>query len=159
MSRGQMLHGQMSPWQLECVLHVHRNLPLKFRQNQLSNSWDITNIEFLWWWVVQSHFIVKPNLVLRLVWGFDNKTILAVPGYSLTTSPATTAKHKIATPKNGQGGLERDLLLRFFGALISTFRKYVFWFQRSIYEIHKLRWKKQKSGGGGRGEVRKKIAM
>ena len=25
--------------------------------------------------VVQSHFIVKPNLVLRLGWGFDNKMI------------------------------------------------------------------------------------
>ena len=23
--------------------------------------------------VVQSHFIIKPNLVLRLGWGFDNK--------------------------------------------------------------------------------------
>ena len=23
------------------------------------------------WWGLQSHFIVKPNLVLRLGWGFD----------------------------------------------------------------------------------------
>ena len=42
MSRDQMLRGQMSPWELESVLNVH------------------------------SHFIVKPNLVLRLGWGFDN---------------------------------------------------------------------------------------
>ena len=49
MSRGQMLHGQLSPWQLESVLNVHRNLPLKFHQNRVSNSWDIANIEFLWW--------------------------------------------------------------------------------------------------------------
>ena len=68
-----MLRGQMSPWQLESVLNVHRNLPLKFHQNRVSNSWDIADIEFLWWWVVQSHFIVKPNLALRLDWGFDNK--------------------------------------------------------------------------------------
>ena len=32
--------------------------------------------------MVQSHFIVKPNLVLRLGWGFDNKdTFLFVGGY------------------------------------------------------------------------------
>ena len=24
-------------------------------------------------WVVHSHYIVKPNLVLKLDWGFDNK--------------------------------------------------------------------------------------
>ena len=32
--------------------------------------------KFLWvvggWWGLQSHFHVKPNLVLRLGWGFDN---------------------------------------------------------------------------------------
>ena len=76
MSPGQMLPWQMSPWQMESVLNVHRNLPLKFHQNRVSNSWDIADIEFVWWvgWVggVQSHFIVKPNLVLRLGWGFDN---------------------------------------------------------------------------------------
>ena len=48
MSRGQMLCGQMSPWQLESVLNVHRNLPLKFQQNRVSNSLDIANIEFVW---------------------------------------------------------------------------------------------------------------
>ena len=24
-----------------------------------------------WWWGVHSHYVVKPNLVLRLGWGFD----------------------------------------------------------------------------------------
>ena len=78
MSRGQMLRGQMSPWQLESVLNIHRKLPLKFHQNRVSNSWDIADIDFLWWWWwgVQSHFVVKPNLVLRLGWGFDNTGIL-----------------------------------------------------------------------------------
>ena len=69
---GQMLPGQISPWQLESVLDVHRNLPLKFHQNRVSNSWDIAYIEFLWWWGLQSNFIVKPNIVLGLGWGFDN---------------------------------------------------------------------------------------
>ena len=76
----------MSPWQLESVLNVHSNLPLKFHQNRVSNSWDIADIEFVWrshglygeeprliWWGLHSHYIVKPNLVLRLGWGFDNK--------------------------------------------------------------------------------------
>ena len=68
-----MLLGQISPWQLESVLDVPRKLPLKFYQNWVSNSWDIADIEFLWWVVgVQSQFIVNPNLVLRLGWGFDN---------------------------------------------------------------------------------------
>ena len=35
----------MSPWQLESVLDVPRNLCLKFGQNRASNRWDI-------WWVV-----------------------------------------------------------------------------------------------------------
>ena len=39
----------MSPWQLKSVLNVHMNLPLKFHQNRVSNSWDIAGIEFLWW--------------------------------------------------------------------------------------------------------------
>ena len=76
MSRGQKLPGQMLPLQLESVLDVHRNLPLKFHQNRVSNSWDIADIEFLWWVGMHSHFHVKPNhcveVVLRLGWGFDN---------------------------------------------------------------------------------------
>ena len=47
MSQGQMLREKMSPRQLESVLNVHRNLPLKFHQNRVSNSWDIANIEFV----------------------------------------------------------------------------------------------------------------
>ena len=48
MLQGQMLRGNMSPWQLEFVLNVHRNLPSKFHQNRVSNSWDIADIEFVW---------------------------------------------------------------------------------------------------------------
>ena len=33
-----LLPGQMSPWQLESVLYVPINLPLKFGQNRVSNS-------------------------------------------------------------------------------------------------------------------------
>ena len=43
-----MLPGEKSPWQLESVLDVPCNLPLKFDQNQVSNSCDIADIEFLW---------------------------------------------------------------------------------------------------------------
>ena len=52
MLRGQMLPGQMSSWQLESVVDVPRNLSLKFHQNRVSNSWDIADIEFVWWWWV-----------------------------------------------------------------------------------------------------------
>ena len=41
-----MLRGQMSPWQMESVLNVHRNLPLKFHQNRVRNSWDIAKNPF-----------------------------------------------------------------------------------------------------------------
>ena len=37
----------MSPWQLESVLDVPRNLHLKFHQNRVSNSWGIANIVLL----------------------------------------------------------------------------------------------------------------
>ena len=43
-----MLPGQMPLWQLESVLDVSRNLPLKFHKNRVSNSWDISDIEFVW---------------------------------------------------------------------------------------------------------------
>ena len=43
-----MLPVQMLPWQLESVLDVPKNLPLKFHQNRVSNSWDIADIEFVW---------------------------------------------------------------------------------------------------------------
>ena len=63
------------------VLDVPGKISLKFHQNRVSNSGDITDIEFLWvgWgrvgWGLQSHFMVKPSLVLRLGCGFDNKCI------------------------------------------------------------------------------------
>ena len=41
-----MLPGQMTPWQLEYVQDQPRDVPLKFGQNQVSNSWDIADIEF-----------------------------------------------------------------------------------------------------------------
>ena len=69
MSPEQILPGQLSL----SVLDVPRNLPVKFHQNQVINGWDIPDIEFVWvGGVVQSHFIVRPNLLLRLGWGFDN---------------------------------------------------------------------------------------
>ena len=40
-----MLPGQMSPWQLESVLDVPRNLPIKFHQNKVSNLWDIPDLD------------------------------------------------------------------------------------------------------------------
>ena len=63
MSPGQMLPGQMSSCQLEYVQDRPRNLPLKFDQNQASNSWDIADIEFAvggwwWWWVWKVIFVL-----------------------------------------------------------------------------------------------------
>ena len=37
--------GQMSLWQLASVEDGPRNLPLKFRQNRISNKWDIPNMD------------------------------------------------------------------------------------------------------------------
>ena len=95
----------MSPWQLESVLDVPRNLSLKFHQNWVSNSWDIPDIEFLWGggWGVQSHFQVKPNLVLRLGWGFDNKgecilsivVVLCDPYYDIITEQCSNPVARI----------------------------------------------------------------
>ena len=45
MSPEQMLPGQMSLWQLESVLDVPRNLPLKFHQKRVANNWDIADID------------------------------------------------------------------------------------------------------------------
>ena len=42
---GQLLPGQMSPWQLSSVKDCPRNLLLKFGQNQVSNSWDIPDMD------------------------------------------------------------------------------------------------------------------
>ena len=73
---GQIMPGQMSPWRLESVLDVPRNLlPLKFGQNRGSNTWDVTDIEFLWWvgGGVGCTVIFKsnPTARLRLRLGFD----------------------------------------------------------------------------------------
>ena len=71
----------MLPWQMESVQDGSKTLLLKFGHNRASNSWDIADIEFVWWLVVvggvQSPFRVKlePTLgsvELRLGWGFDN---------------------------------------------------------------------------------------
>ena len=40
--------GQMSLWQLESVLGVPRSLTLKFGKNQIIDSWDIADIQFVW---------------------------------------------------------------------------------------------------------------
>jgi len=52
-----------------------RNLPLKFGHNRVSNSWDITDIEFLWgggWGGggVVCTVIFMSNLQLQLGWGY-----------------------------------------------------------------------------------------
>ena len=58
------------------ILDVPMNLRLKFHQNRISNSWDIGNIEFLWWgggWgggvVCKVIFMSNPTLgYVRLSW-------------------------------------------------------------------------------------------
>ena len=57
---GQSLPGQMSLLHSDSVQNGSSNLHLKFGQNQVSNSGDMTDIEFLWDGV-QSHFHVKLN--------------------------------------------------------------------------------------------------
>ena len=58
---GQMLPGQISLWQLESIQYGPGNLPLKFGQNRVSNSWDIADIEFVWVGGVQSNFVSSPT--------------------------------------------------------------------------------------------------
>ena len=67
---GQMLPGQMSQWQFESVLDVHRNPPLKFHQNRISNSWDIADIEFVWggWMGGVCKVILSSNPTVVLCW-------------------------------------------------------------------------------------------
>ena len=98
-----MLPGQMSLWQLESVPYIPRNLHLKFHQNQISYSWDIADIEFVWvllvsWVVCKVIFGSNPTKVmlgwveLMLSWGLDKKNnpksmetkkIKFIPGESL----------------------------------------------------------------------------
>ena len=50
-----------------------RNLPLKFGQNRVSNSWDIAEIEFVWvggGWGGVCTVIFMSNLQLQLGWGY-----------------------------------------------------------------------------------------
>ena len=61
-----MLPGQMSLWQLESVQDSPRNLRLKFGQNRVSNSWDITDIEFLWVGGVNGGLSLDKHAVLGL---------------------------------------------------------------------------------------------
>ena len=51
MLQGQISPGQMSLWQLEIVQDGSRNLPLKFGQNRVSNSWDMLCLNYLPGWV------------------------------------------------------------------------------------------------------------
>ena len=53
MSTGQMLSGQMSPWQLVSVLDVPKNLHFKFHQNQ-----------FVWVVVCKVIFMSNPTKVM-----------------------------------------------------------------------------------------------
>ena len=45
MSSGLILRGQISPWHMASVKDGSRNLPLKFGQNWLSNSWNIADMD------------------------------------------------------------------------------------------------------------------
>ena len=51
-----MLHEQMLMWQLESVLDVPRDLPLKVGQKRVSNRGVIADIEFVWWVVCKVIF-------------------------------------------------------------------------------------------------------
>ena len=44
-----MLPGQMSLWQLSVVEDDFRKVPKEFDQNLVSNKWDNTDIDFVWW--------------------------------------------------------------------------------------------------------------
>ena len=68
-----MLPGQMSLRQFKYVQDGLRNLPLRFGHNQVSNSRDIADIEFLWggwggggWGGLHSHFHVQPPTIVGL---------------------------------------------------------------------------------------------
>ena len=75
---GQMLQGQISPgqmllWQLEIVQDGSRNLPLKFGQNRVSNSWDMLCLNYLPGWVggwleKMGIKLSQPQFELKLSW-------------------------------------------------------------------------------------------
>ena len=62
----------MSPWQLESVLNIHRSLRLKIGSVTAEIMLTLSLCGVVVGWGLHSHYIVKPNLVLRLGWGFDN---------------------------------------------------------------------------------------
>jgi len=68
----------MSLWHLVYVKDGPRNLPLKFGQNGVSDSWYIADIKFVWWLggvVFNFIFMSNPTNVepaLWLSWGCDN---------------------------------------------------------------------------------------
>ena len=79
---------------LEIVQDGSRKLPLKFCQNRVSNSWDITDIKFSggggwWWWCAKSFSCKTQTLVrlgVRLSWGWVGVlTILCNIGQYLTS--------------------------------------------------------------------------
>ena len=45
MMPGKLLPGQMSPWHLASVIDCPRNLPLKFGQKRVNNSWYIPDMD------------------------------------------------------------------------------------------------------------------
>ena len=72
-----MLPGQKFLWQLKSVQDSPINLHLKFHQNRVSNSWDITDIEFLcccwvdvelgfWQYFFYSHALQSPCLRMEI---------------------------------------------------------------------------------------------
>ena len=64
-----MSKGQMLLWQLKSVPDIPWNLPLKFGQKRVSNSWDIDNIEvFLGRWVFKVIFVSNLQLQFGVVW-------------------------------------------------------------------------------------------
>ena len=51
------------------VVVVHpRNPTLMFGWKAVSNSWDIADIEFVWWWVIKVIFVSLPTF--ELSWGW-----------------------------------------------------------------------------------------
>ena len=78
----QTFHKEMSPWQSEFVQDGPKNLPLKFGQIWVSNTWDITDIEFLWLVVGRptnnykptGHLIRYQNLLITQLKNLQNKS-------------------------------------------------------------------------------------
>ena len=93
----------MSPWQLESVQGGPRNLPLKFGQNRVNNSWDIADIEFVWGgWVVFTVVFVS-NLQLQLRLGCSWVGVLTISYSTLPLPPiivGVMSDQTVQTPNN-----------------------------------------------------------